>query len=128
VADEVLSKDPVAFVQALLDARDKYARIVNDAFNSDKEFHRALKEVSVHAWRAAPSHVGVCVHAMRLHSCSNSLRLQRCLSQILLVGVGSTPFSASFPPAVRAPAILHWRNPATRNPSFRDRCPASTGV
>jgi cullin 3 len=35
-------KDPVEFVQSLLDERDKYGKIVNLAFNNDKLFQIAL--------------------------------------------------------------------------------------
>ncbi|AAF22918.1 putative cullin; 66460-68733 [Arabidopsis thaliana] len=42
VTDPEKSKDPVEFVQRLLDERDKYDRIINMAFNNDKTFQNAL--------------------------------------------------------------------------------------
>jgi hypothetical protein len=45
VSDGELRKDPVALVQALVDLRDKFARVVDVAFSDDKDFQRALKEV-----------------------------------------------------------------------------------
>lgn len=39
------AKDPVAFVQGLLSLRDKYDRIVNDAFRGEKRSQKRLKEV-----------------------------------------------------------------------------------
>ena len=44
VNDAEAKKDPVAFVQSLLDIREKFTLIIDAAFNSDKDFHRALKE------------------------------------------------------------------------------------
>ena len=35
------------FVQRLLDTREKYTRIVDSAFHSDKQFHKTLREVCV---------------------------------------------------------------------------------
>ena len=45
VQDSEARKDPVLLVQALLDLRDKFLRVVDEAFDGDKDFHRALKEV-----------------------------------------------------------------------------------
>ncbi|KAG7589534.1 Cullin homology domain [Arabidopsis suecica] len=42
VTDPEKSKDPVEFVQRLLDERDKYDKIINMAFNNDKTFQNAL--------------------------------------------------------------------------------------
>lgn len=39
------AKDPVAFVQGLLALRDKYDRIVNEAFRGEKRSQKRLKEV-----------------------------------------------------------------------------------
>eukprot|EP00753_Platysulcus_tardus_P005775 PLAT13692.1.p1 GENE.PLAT13692.1~~PLAT13692.1.p1 ORF type:complete len:740 (+),score=386.09 PLAT13692.1:52-2271(+) len=44
VTDQETAKDPVAFVQALLEMRDKYERILADAWAGDKEMARTLKE------------------------------------------------------------------------------------
>ena len=38
------AKDPVAFVQGLLELRDKYDTIVNDAFRGEKRSQKRLKE------------------------------------------------------------------------------------
>jgi hypothetical protein len=46
VRDSECRKDPVQFVQSLLDLRDKYSAIIDSAFDGDKDFHRALKDVS----------------------------------------------------------------------------------
>ncbi|XP_010512017.1 PREDICTED: cullin-3B isoform X2 [Camelina sativa] len=42
VTDPEKSKDPVEFVQRLLDERDKYDKIINLAFSNDKTFQNAL--------------------------------------------------------------------------------------
>lgn len=42
VTDPEKSKDPVEFVQRLLDERDKYDKIINTAFGNDKTFQNAL--------------------------------------------------------------------------------------
>ncbi|XP_010552580.1 PREDICTED: cullin-3B-like [Tarenaya hassleriana] len=42
VTDPEKSKDPVEFVQRLLDERDKYDKIISTAFNNDKTFQNAL--------------------------------------------------------------------------------------
>ncbi|CAH9084543.1 unnamed protein product [Cuscuta europaea] len=42
VTDPEKSKDPVDFVQRLLDEKDKHDRIINKAFNNDKMFQNAL--------------------------------------------------------------------------------------
>ncbi|CAL9240045.1 unnamed protein product [Arabidopsis halleri] len=42
VTDPEKSKDPVEFVQRLLDERDKYDKIINMAFNNDKTFQNEL--------------------------------------------------------------------------------------
>ncbi|KAL1187759.1 Cullin-3B [Cardamine amara subsp. amara] len=42
VTDPEKSKDPVEFVQRLLDERDKYDKIIVTAFNNDKTFQNAL--------------------------------------------------------------------------------------
>ena len=42
VADGEATKEPVAFVQALLDMRDKYVRTVEVAFQSDRQFSQEL--------------------------------------------------------------------------------------
>ena len=44
LSDVETKKDPVAFVQALLDIREKFATVIDAAFSGDKDFHRALKE------------------------------------------------------------------------------------
>ncbi|KAL5539225.1 hypothetical protein UlMin_046103 [Ulmus minor] len=42
VTDPEKSKDPVEFVQRLLDEKDKYDRIISSSFNNDKTFQNAL--------------------------------------------------------------------------------------
>ncbi|KAK4753573.1 hypothetical protein SAY87_001677 [Trapa incisa] len=42
VTDPEKLKDPVEFVQRLLDEKDKYDRVINLAFNNDKTFQNAL--------------------------------------------------------------------------------------
>ena len=42
-------QEPVEFVQVMLDERDKYERIVVNAFGDDKIFRNALNQVSQHA-------------------------------------------------------------------------------
>ena len=37
-------RQPVQFVQALIDLRDRYTLLIDEACGGDKEFHRALKE------------------------------------------------------------------------------------
>ncbi|KAF5838342.1 Cullin [Dunaliella salina] len=44
VLDPERSKDPVEFVQALLDERDKYETIVSQSFHEDKTFRNALNQ------------------------------------------------------------------------------------
>ena len=59
--DSEARKDPVVLVQALLDLHDKFFRVVEAAFEGDKDFHRALKEVRVlalkirHEFKIIPS-------------------------------------------------------------------------
>lgn len=43
--DPEKSKDPVDFVQALLDERDKYEAVVVQSFHEDKAFRNALNQV-----------------------------------------------------------------------------------
>lgn len=45
VQDPERSKDPVEFVQGLLDMRDKYETIVMQSFHEDKLFRNALNQV-----------------------------------------------------------------------------------
>lgn len=45
VADPATAKEPVRFVQGLLDLRDKYDSFVTRAFLGDPTFERGLKEV-----------------------------------------------------------------------------------
>lgn len=45
VTDAEKCKDPVEFVQNLLDERDKYDRIVMQSFSGDKAFRNALNQV-----------------------------------------------------------------------------------
>lgn len=42
VTDPEKLKDPVEFVQCLLDEKDKYDKIISEAFNNDKTFQNAL--------------------------------------------------------------------------------------
>ncbi|CAM9805306.1 unnamed protein product [Choristocarpus tenellus] len=44
VTDQESAKDPVAFVQGLLGLRDKYDRIVEEAFRGEKKAQKRLKE------------------------------------------------------------------------------------
>ncbi|KAG2450508.1 hypothetical protein HYH02_005009 [Chlamydomonas schloesseri] len=48
VGDPERSKDPVEYVQALLDMRDKYERIIAQAFADDKTFRNALNQAFEH--------------------------------------------------------------------------------
>lgn len=48
VQDPEKSKDPVEFVQALLDMRDKYERIIVQAFSDDKTFRNVLNQSFEH--------------------------------------------------------------------------------
>mmetsp|Transcript_7296 Transcript_7296/g.15933 ORF Transcript_7296/g.15933 Transcript_7296/m.15933 type:complete len:735 (+) Transcript_7296:259-2463(+) len=48
VQDPEKSKDPVEFVQRLLDERDKYEQIVVQSFNDDKTFRNALNQAFEH--------------------------------------------------------------------------------
>lgn len=50
VQDPERSKDPVGFVQGLLDLRDKYEVIIKRAFKEDRNFRNALNQV-MHAAR-----------------------------------------------------------------------------
>ena len=45
VLDPEKSKDPVEYVQQLLDELDKYEKIFVNAFNDDKTFRNALNQV-----------------------------------------------------------------------------------
>jgi cullin 3 len=45
VLDPERSKEPVEYVQALLDARGKYDRLINLAFSNDKHFQHTLNQV-----------------------------------------------------------------------------------
>ena len=44
VTDEEKTKDPVAFVDAILKLRDRFEKIVSLSFENDKKFERTLKE------------------------------------------------------------------------------------
>ncbi|KXZ56311.1 hypothetical protein GPECTOR_1g274 [Gonium pectorale] len=48
VTDPERTKDPVEYVQALLDMRDKYEKIVTQAFSDDKTFRNALNQAFEH--------------------------------------------------------------------------------
>ncbi|MEW5303513.1 MAG: hypothetical protein WDW36_006197 [Sanguina aurantia] len=48
VQDPERTKDPVEFVQSLLDMRDKYDKIITVAFNDDKTFKNALNQAFEH--------------------------------------------------------------------------------
>ncbi|KAG2493302.1 hypothetical protein HYH03_008438 [Edaphochlamys debaryana] len=48
VNDPEKTKDPVEYVQALLDMRDKYERIITQAFADDKTFRNALNQAFEH--------------------------------------------------------------------------------
>jgi len=48
VADEELGKQPVAYVQQLLDLRHKYARVIDQAFSGDKQFYNSLNQAFEH--------------------------------------------------------------------------------
>ena len=47
VQDPEKTKDPVEFVQKLLDERDKYEKIIVNSFNDDKTFRNSLNQVCV---------------------------------------------------------------------------------
>ncbi len=49
VNDPEKTRDPVAFVQQLLAEKDKYDRLVENAFHNDKTFQNALNQVSEEA-------------------------------------------------------------------------------
>ena len=46
VRDQEQQKDPVNFVQGLLNLRDKYEAIVTQSFRNDRSFQKTLKEVN----------------------------------------------------------------------------------
>ncbi|GLC32977.1 Cullin-3A [Pleodorina starrii] len=48
VTDPERTKDPVEYVQALLDMRDKYEKIITQAFSDDKTFRNALNQAFEH--------------------------------------------------------------------------------
>lgn len=48
VNDEERNRDPVAYVQGLLQLRDKYQKVIDGAFQSDKQFYNALNNVRGH--------------------------------------------------------------------------------
>lgn len=56
VQDPEKTKDPVEFVQKLLDERDKYEAIVTRSFNDDKTFRNALNQVRLIWWRVCAGH------------------------------------------------------------------------
>eukprot|EP00966_Prymnesium_polylepis_P005723 130527-Prymnesium_polylepis.1 len=45
VNDEERNRDPVLYVQGLLQLRDKYQKVIEGAFQSDKQFYNALNKV-----------------------------------------------------------------------------------
>jgi len=44
VNDEERNRDPVLYVQGLLQLRDKYEKVIREAFQSDKQFYNALNQ------------------------------------------------------------------------------------
>ena len=45
VNDEERNRDPVLYVQGLLQLRDKYDKVIVQAFQSDKQFYNSLNQV-----------------------------------------------------------------------------------
>jgi len=48
VNDQELTKSPVAYVEKLLALRDKYSRIIDEAFSEDKQFYNTLNQAFEH--------------------------------------------------------------------------------
>ena len=78
VQEEERNKDPVLYVQGLLQLRDKYQRVIEQALESDKQFTNALNQafeqfinLNQHspefAAAAAPLHTPLCCTLSSLH-------------------------------------------------------------